>query len=140
MALRVELRDGTVTEGFIIAHDMASTATPEVLSPGPWASVAGPNPVVTWAPFRSPQCTSFEQRAMGVQVERDGGGGVLWEIWTGKPDEHHEARLGSPDGAGIPALDPGAYRVAVVAAEQRSFGPVVLARGSRTLQAFHVTP
>jgi hypothetical protein len=125
---------------WLIAHALASTGTPEVRSPAAWASVSDPNPRVVWAPFRSPECTAFEQRAVGVQVRRVDEKALAWELWSKKPDELTEARLGSPAGVGRTALTPGDYRFFVVAGESRSFGPVEMVRGSRTVQPFHVAP
>jgi hypothetical protein len=139
ISLRLQLDDGTVAEGFFIAQALASTATPEVRSPAAWASVEGPNPRVTWVPFRSPECADFERRMVGVQVRRDGEDPLAWEQLSKKPEELSEVRLGSAAGVGRDALTPGDYRVAVVAAEMRSFGPVDILRGSRTFQPFHVT-
>jgi hypothetical protein len=139
MSVRLELDDGTAAEGFFIAHALASSATPEVQSPSPFASIADANPRVTWAPFRSPECTSFERRGMGIQVKREGEGTLAWEFYTKAPDETTEVRLGSPAGLGRSELSPGNYRLLVVAAETRSFGPIDLLRGSRTIQGFHVT-
>jgi hypothetical protein len=140
IAIRLELDDGTVAEGFFIAQALASTTTPEVRSPAPWASVTDPNPEVTWAPFRSPECAGFEQRGLGVQVQREGESPLAWEVWSNKPDERSTVRLGSSVGVGRAALTPGDYRVMVVASETRAFGPVAISRASRTFRPFHVAP
>ncbi len=139
ISLRLELDDGTVSEGFIIARGLASTATPEIRSPAPFAPLQGTNPVFAWKPFRSPEYASFERRTIGAQVRKEGEDTLAWEAWSRKPDETTELRVGSPAGVGKSELEPGAYRVVVVAAETRSFGPVDLLRGSRTARPFHVT-
>jgi hypothetical protein len=128
LSVRLELDDGTVSEGFAIGRALGSEATPEVRSPAPWASISDPNPKVAWAPFRSPQCASFERRAIGVQVAQAGVRDLVWELWSNNAD------------AGKTALSPGDYQLLVVAGEIRSFGPVDLIRGSRTAQPFHVAP
>ncbi len=65
---------------------------------------------------------------------------LAWELWSKKPDELTEARHGSPAGVGRSALTPGDYAFMVVAGETRSFGPVELTRGSRTIQPLRVAP
>jgi hypothetical protein len=139
VTVRLELDDGTVSEGFFIARSLASSVTPEVTAPAPWATLRDPSPVVAWSPFHSPERAPFEQRAMGVQLRRDGEPNLVWEQWSDKPDDFTEARLGSPAGVGRSALAPGSYRVSVTASEHRFFGPVELSRGSRTTVPVRLT-
>jgi hypothetical protein len=141
ISFRIELDDGTAAEGFAIAHTLVATATPEVRSPAPWSALSDPHPLVAWTPFRSPEAFPFERRVAGMEIEREGRPGVLWQAWTDRPDEHHEARIGvEPVASDSVALSPGDYGAIVVGGESRSFGSVDLIRGARTLVPFRITP
>lgn len=138
VSLRLELRDGTVSEGFLIAHGLGAMASPTIVSPAPAESIGDPNPLVRWTlPALSPSQVPFERRRSNIHVIREGQASSVWEFSSTAAGDH-EVRLGS--GAGTPetALTPGSYRLDVGSAEARFFGPVEVLRSGRTSQSFHV--
>jgi hypothetical protein len=136
--VRMELDDGTVSEGWFIAHGLTSTATPDVKSPGPSTSLSDPNPIVSWVPFRSPQYAPFEHRTFNVWIGRDGDEAGSWNFWTGQPGDLASVKIGAHPGTPSTKLVPGDYWLAVTAGEVRSFGPVRLQRGSQTVLPVHI--
>jgi hypothetical protein len=136
--LRLALDDGTVSEGWFIGHALKSSASPELRSPVSSASLADPNPLVSWVPFRSPEYAPFEHRTMNVYLNREGAPGLAWNYWTGEPGELDAVRAGAQPGAPSASLVAGDYWLSVTGSEIRSFGPVRLARGSQTVVPFHI--
>lgn len=139
-SIRFELDDGTVSEGWLIGHSLTSSASPELRSPASSASIADPNPTVSWVPFRSPEYAPFEWRTINVWVSRDGGDHEAWSFWKQAPGELGAVRVGETGEAPKTTLKPGDYWLNVTAGEGRMFGPIGVARESRTLLPFHVVP
>jgi hypothetical protein len=136
--LRLELDDGTSSEGWFIGHALKSSASPELRTPASSASLSDPNPLVSWVPFRSPEYAPFEHRTLNVYLDREGGSPLMWNFWTGEPGELAAVRAGAHPGAPRVSLEAGDYWLSVTAAEIRSFGPIRLARGSQTVEPFHI--
>jgi hypothetical protein len=140
VALHLELADGTVSDGWFVSHSQVSSATPEVLSPTPASAVSGAHPVVRWKPFRTPEFAPYERRTLSVYLARDNKEGVAWDFWTQNYGDLAEVRAGDEPNASKEALDPGDYWLNVSCGETRAFGPVTLARESRTSLGFHLVP
>jgi hypothetical protein len=137
-SIRFELDDGTVSEGWLIGHSLTSSTSPELRSPASSASLSDPNPTVSWVPFRSPEYAPFEWRTISVWVSRDGGSKETWSFWKQAPGELGAVRVGETGEAPKTTLTPGDYWLNVTAGEGRMFGPVGVARESRTVLPFHV--
>lgn len=137
-AIHVGLDDGREVDGWVVGRGLASSATPEVLSPAPSTVVAGPHPEVTWKPFTSPQYAAFEQRSLSVYVHDESRQKTAWDYWVANPGDLGSVRVGNPPGAPVGKLEPGTYWLSVTASEERKFGPVRLSRSSQTGVPFHV--
>jgi hypothetical protein len=135
VSIRLELDDGTATEGYVITHNLASSSTPEIRVP---ESTSDSQPVIAWQPFVTPEYASHEGRAIVIHVSPRQGGPMAWEYFTKKPDAPAEVRIGT---GGWPAgvhLAAGDYWASVSAGEERFFGPVTLVRLSRTTRPLRV--
>jgi hypothetical protein len=132
--VRITFDDAPAWEGWFIGRSMTSTSSPEIQSPAPSSPVADPNPVMTWAPFRSPQYASFEERTLSIWVGRENNGGLAWNVWTQDPNDATRVRIGDHPKARKGALEPGTYWLDLTKEERRNFGPFRLARGSSTVQ------
>jgi len=139
IAIHLELKDGTTSDGWVIAHASASSATPEIQTPAASSAVAGGQPLVRWAPFRSPQYLPFESRTLSVYVG-DSAEGTAWDFWTQNYGALAAVKIGDHGPAAKTSLIPGAYWRNVTCGETRTFGPITLARESRTSLGFHVAP
>lgn len=137
-SIHVGLDDGREVDGWVIGRGLASSATPEVLSPAPSAVVRGSNPELHWKPFTSPQYAAFEQRSLSVYVHDEGRQKTAWDYWVANPGDLGTVRVGNPPGT-VGKLEPGTYWLALTASEERRFGPVRLSRSSQTGVPFHVT-
>jgi hypothetical protein len=136
--VRIELVDGTVSEGWFIGRSLTSSATPEVRSPLQQA-FKDPHPPVLWTPFYSPEYKPFEWRTLGIYVSGPGDV-VAWDFWTGEPGDLGAVRIGDHPGEQKASLAPGDYWMMVGMGEERRFGPVRVIRSSRTDGSFHVVP
>jgi hypothetical protein len=136
--VRMELDDGSVTEGWFIGRALTSSATPEVKSPSPSASLSDPNPIVSWTPFRSPQYAPYERRTLNIWIGLENDDGMSWNLWTGEPGELSSAKVGAHPGTPSTKLVPGEYWLSVAAGENRKFGPVRLQRESQTVMPIHI--
>lgn len=137
-AIRIAVDDGRLFDGWVIARGMASTATPEVLSPTPSISFSDPNPELRWTPFTSPQYAPFEQRTLSVYVHDEGNHKAAWDYWLASPGSLSTVRVGNHPAAPKTTLSPGSYWFSLTASEERKFGPVRLARSSQTGVPFNV--
>lgn len=135
---RIELDDGTVTEGWFIARALAPTTSPEMQAPSASESYSDPNPLIRWVPYRSPQYAAFERRTLSVYVSRDGNDAPAWDYWIWDPGDLGEVRIGKHPGASKANLAPGDYWLMLGCGEERRFGPVRLVRAGRTDAPFHV--
>jgi hypothetical protein len=137
VTIRLELEDGTVSEGFLLSHGLAGGIVPTILSPGASESVTDPNPLLRWAsPIRS-GAIAFEQGRTVIHLTRSGEGVPFWMFG----EEHAtagEVHLGSAAGSSAMALVPGTYDVFVSPGEHRAFGPIEIGRACRVSQMFHV--
>ena len=138
--IRLELDDGTVSEGWFVGHGLESSASPEVKSPSPSATLSDPNPVVSWVPFHSPEFVAFEGTTFNVWVGRDGDDADHWSFWTAEPGSLAAVRIGAQPGSPTKKLTAGDYWLSVGNAEIRKFGPIHINRGSSTVLPFHVVP
>lgn len=139
IALHLELNDGTTSDGWVITHAGASSATPEIQAPAASSAVAGGHPLVSWTPFRSPEYLPFERRTLSVYVS-DSGEGTAWDFWTQDYGDLAAVKIGDFAPAARTSLIPGDYWLTLSCGEDRTFGPVTLARVSRTSLGFHVVP
>ena len=139
LAVHFEMQDGTTSDSWFIAHAAASSATPEIQSPGPSSAIAAGHPLVQWTPFRSPEYLPFERRTLSVYVG-DSAEGTAWDYWTQDHGELGAVKIGDHPPAARTSLLPGDYWLNVTCGETRSFGPITLARESRTSLGFHVVP
>ena len=138
-SLRLELDDGTATEGWFIVHALASSASPQILSPVPSATLADRNPVLSWMPFRSPEYAAFEKRTLSMWLGREGDDKDAWSFWSGGPGaDIRGVRIGMEEGGTKTTLAPGDYWLSLQANEERVFGPVRILRGSRTSQPLSI--
>ena len=135
---RIELDDGTISEGWFIAHNLSASSTPDVRSPAPSESFSDPNPLLRWTPYRSAQYLPFERRILSVYVSHEGDDAVAWDLWMYDPDELGQLRIGNHRGADKATLAPGDYWIALSAGEERVFGPIRLVRSARSGGPFHV--
>lgn len=138
--IRLELDDGTVSEGWFVGHGLESSASPEVKAPTPSATLSDPNPVVTWSPFHSPEFAPFETTTFNVWVGRDGDDADHWSFWTAEPGPLSTVRLGAHPGFPAKKLAAGNYWLSVMSAEIRSFGPIHMSRASSTVLPFRLVP
>lgn len=138
-SIHVGLDDGREVDGWVIGRGLASSATPEVLSPPPSTAVRGSNPELRWKPFTSPQYGAFEQRSLSVYVHDEDRKKTAWDYWLANPGDLATVRVGSPPGTPVGKLEPGTYWFSLTASEERKFGPVRLSRSSQTGVPFHVT-
>ena len=136
--IRLELDDGTVSEGWFIGHNLEASASPEVKSPAPTATLADPNPRVSWVPFRTPEYAPFEQRTLSVWVDEDGNESNNWDYWTDEPGDIDAVRIGAHPGTRAKKLTPGDYWLSVGFHELRSFGPIRVQRVSSSVLPFHI--
>jgi hypothetical protein len=137
VSIRLELRDGTVSEGFVISHGLGATELPNILTPGPMESVTDATPLVRWALPERAGATPFEHQRTIVHVNRAGEGEALWLLGS-ENGGGGEVRIGSAEGSTTTKLAPGSYEVFVSPGELRHFGPVEVAHASRVSRAFHV--
>lgn len=135
---RIELDDGTVSEGWFIAHDLTPSSSPEVSAPAHAESVSGPNPVVRWSPYRSPQYAPFESRILSIYVANTSDDSTAWDLWTYDPGDLAEVAIGNHPGTDAKKLAAGDYWFMLSAGEERVFGPVRLVRSGRAARHFHV--
>lgn len=138
VTVRLTLKDGTVSEGFIIAHGLGSTARPTILSPAPSDSLTDGNPILRWSAPERFGLPAFEHGRTVIHVSRADDYDTA--VWVTARDDvaAGEVRLGSSEGIPPTTLTPGTYEVFVSPGEFRSFGPVELARASRVGRMFHV--
>lgn len=137
-AIRVDVDGKALVDTWVLGSRMVTAAMPEVTAPSWSESVADGNPVVRFAPFRSTVSADYEQRTLSVHVQNTTTKTSAWSLWTGTPGELAEVKVGATEGAPKATLAPGSYWLAVTAGENRSFGPVTLARGSQTGVSFNV--
>lgn len=136
--MRLELDDGTVGEGWFIAHGLTSSASPEVKTPLPSATLSDPNPLVTWVPFRSPEYLPFEERTLNVWVSLQDDDKSSWNLWTGDPKDLSSVRLGDHPGFPSAKLAKGDHWLSLGMGELRRFGPIRIVRNSVTVLPFHL--
>lgn len=135
---RIELDDGTATEGWFITHNLTASSSPEMRSPASAESFTVPHPPVRWTPYRSAQYAPFESRILSVYVSHEGDDAVAWDLWMRDPGELSQVEIGNHRGADKTSLAPGDYWISLGAAEERVFGAVRLVRVARTGGPFHV--
>jgi hypothetical protein len=141
VSLRVELDDGTVSEGFVIVRDLVPDTTPEILSPAPDETLSDANPTVRWSIPRSTSAstTGLSRRNMNMWVARLSDGSAVWAFGSNNPDLN-EVRIGSSAGKPTTALMPGDYWLGLDAVEGRMFGPVEVLSSTRVSQLMHIIP
>ena len=130
-AIRVTLDDGREADTWVLARGMASSASPEIATPAPSATFADGNPTFAWAPFRSPEYATFEDRTLSVYVSDETSKKTAFDHWVWQPGELAKVKVD-------PKLEPGSYWLALTAGEERGFGPVRLARSSQRGVPFSV--
>lgn len=139
LAIHFGMKDGTVSDGWVITHAAAASATPEIQSPSASSTVPAGHPVVSWTPFRSPEYLPFERRTLSVYVG-DSAEGTAWDFWTQDYGDLAAVRVGDHLPAARTSLIPGDYWLTLGCGETRMFGPITLARESRSQLGFHVVP
>lgn len=140
VSLRFELDDGTAADGWIITHMLASSASPEIRTPSSSESITDTHPIVSWAPFRSPEYAPFEWRTLSVYVSRETTKDLAWDLWTKDYGELAEVRIGQHPAGRRTSLIPGDYWLNITCGEVRMFGPIAMARESRSVAPFHLVP
>ncbi len=140
--LSLELASGDKASGWFLADRLTSEATPEVLAPT--GVVHGPHPEARWTDFHSAGYRPYELRNLSLYlVHRDGTGALVspWSLWTNEILGLGTVKLGDhPSEPKKASLEPGEYCMALTFSEERSFGPIRLARRSRRVQPFVVAP
>jgi hypothetical protein len=139
LSLHFEMQDGTTSDSWFITHSAGSSATPEIQSPGSSSAVAAGHPLVSWTPFHSPEYLPFERRTLSVYVG-DSAEGTAWDFWTQDYGDLAAVKIGDHPPAARTSLVPGDYWLNVTCGETRSFGPITLARESRSSLGFHAVP
>jgi hypothetical protein len=140
LSLRLELDDGTVSEGWFIGRSLASSATPEIKTPVSSASVADTHPQISWAPFHSPEYLPFEWRTISVYVSGEAPNELVWDLWMKDYGDLASVRVGEHPAAKRVSLIPGDYWLNMTCGEVRMFGPIATSRESRTVMPFHLVP
>jgi hypothetical protein len=137
-SIRVEIDGAPVMDSWVLGSKLVATTTPEIASPAPSESLADENPTVRWTPFHSPEHAPFEDRTLSVYVHDPKANKAAWDLWTDRPGDLAVLRIGDHDGTAKTKLAPGSYWLAFTAGENRSFGPVTLARKSQAGLPFNV--
>jgi hypothetical protein len=136
VSIRLELDDGSATDGYVITRKLAWTASLDIRVP---ESTSDPQPVIAWRPLM-PEYAGDNARGIVIHVMHREDGSVAWEYFTKKPDGPNEVRVGAggfPDKARLAAGD---YLTDVSAGEERMFGPVTLVRLTRAVRPLRVVP
>jgi hypothetical protein len=137
-AIRIALDGVAVIDTWVPVRSLASSASPEVASPGASELVDGPNPTVRFTPFHSPEHSAFESRTLSVYVHDEGAKKTAWDFWMSQPGTLGSVNIGDHEGAPKAKLAPGAYWLALTCGEDRSFGPIYIARQSQAGVPFNV--
>lgn len=123
-SIHLAFDDGRVVDTWVLVRGLASSASPEVAVPSTSMTFADESPTFEWTPFRSPEYAPFEARTLSIYVNEDKSDATAWDHWTGEPGETSRIKVAKK-------LAPGSYWLAVTAGEERSFGPIRLARQSQ---------
>jgi hypothetical protein len=137
-SIRVVMDGVPAIDTWVLGSKLVSTAYPEIEAPAVSASLTDANPTLRWRPFRSPEYSSFEGRTISVYVEEESKQTAAWDFWKWQPGDLAEVRIGDHVGAKKTALGAGSYWLSLTAGEERTFGPVILARQSATAFPFDV--
>ena len=124
VTIHVALDDGREVDTWVPARNMASSASPEVLTPLPSATYTDGNLTFEWTPFRSPEYAPFEYRVVSVYVDNEQTKTPAFDHWTMNTNELSRVKVDKK-------LEPGSYWLALTLGEDRKFGPINLARTSQ---------
>lgn len=140
--LRFVLKDGTRREGWFIASDLISSATPLVDAPLRGQVFKHGNPEIVWRDFHAPEAHPYERRGTAVAVTRlndsNKGWDTTWGLYSPIRSITRTIVGKDPEGTSMMTLEPGRYWLSVEGTEQRTFGPMKLRRGSRAGLSFVV--
>lgn len=130
--LSIELKDGTRTEGWFIATNMVSSASPRLSSPTAGATVNTPNPLMQWDEFQSPEHRPYEHCKIVAHVSVQNQANDLWSLYSNDTAMTSAIIGRDPAGNAQLQLADNSYWVLLGLLETKHFGDVRLARGSRT--------
>ena len=117
----------------MLARGLASSASPEVLTPQKATTFSDPSPTFEWTPFRSPEYAPFELRTLSVYVSDEQTKSTAFDRWTFQPGELSRMKVDKK-------LAPGSYWLAVSCGEDRKFGEINLSRLSSRGVPFSIVP
>jgi hypothetical protein len=132
-AIHVSLDDGREVDTWVLARGLSSSASPEIATPTPSATVSDASPTVEWTPFHSPEFAPFETRTLSVYVSDERTQTAAFDRWLANPGDLSRMKVDKK-------LGPGSYWLALSAGETRDFGPIHLARTSQRGVPFSVVP
>jgi hypothetical protein len=130
-AIQLAFDDGPGLDTFVLANKLVASAQPEVTSPDVGQVFKDPRPPIAWHPYRSPEYAAWETRGVNIAVSSEAKPDA-WSLYQFQPGDLGQA---------TPApLDPGAYWVSVMYAEDRGFGPIRIQRATDSGRPFTVVP
>lgn len=139
--INIDTVDGKEIRGWFVLTDENSTDTPEVYRPNFDETLEGPNPVVSFEDFKSPEYGGFEYRGLWVGVTRlyDDSWVYLWGHYEGNP-KRTSVKLGAVSENSLEkvSLLPGRYWLTVKYTEMKKFGDLKIGRASREAKEFKV--
>jgi hypothetical protein len=127
------LDDGREANTWVLVRGLASSTSPEIVTPTTSATFADASPTFEWTPFRSPEYAPFEGRTLSIYVSEEKTKNRAFDHWTGQPGELAKLKVDTK-------LAPGSYWLALTAGEERRFGPISLARLSQRGVPFSIVP
>lgn len=140
--LRLELKDGTRSEGWFIISDLAATTTPRLDAPAVGQTFDHGRPEFVFEDFRSAAYKSYERRRLHINAARltssDPGWDLSWGFYLVDPAITSVTVGPHPNALGVEELPPGRYWVSVEFLEERRFGPMKLRRGAKTGRPIYV--
>lgn len=129
--IHVEFDDGRSVDTFVLANKLVVSAQPELTSPAPGQVFKEPRPEIAWRPYRSPELSPWETRALAVGISREPTNAPVWDFYKDEPADLASVRVD-------PAFEPGAYWINMMFMESRSFGGVHLTRMTQQGRPFDV--
>ncbi|HVH45988.1 MAG TPA: hypothetical protein VM925_26750 [Labilithrix sp.] len=138
ISIRADVDGAPAIDTWVLARGLAASTAPEVLSPLASTSLKDANPLVQWKPFRSAEFMAFEERTLSVHVQDQSTKQAAWELWKFEPGDLGVVRIGDHPETPKTKLAAGTYWLSLMGGEERSFGPIRIARNSRTGFPFNV--
>lgn len=137
-SVRIEIDGAPLLDTWLLASRLVASTTPDVLAPTAAASLTDENPIIRWTPYRSPESGSFEQRTLSVHIQDSKAKKAAWNLWLNDATGVATVRVGDHPNAPATKLAPGPYWLALTEGENRSFGPISLARRAQAGLPFNV--